>query len=385
MRAKRSKRYRKLMAFYTRTFSFRPPYQVLATASFLRACHAFHMPPQKSLENTLHGPTKVFITRCSLAKAMREQRQQVPHSDNGRKQKRPEWLPPPTEVPLRYCTHRHHHVAHDDTSTMGNEQDAKEEAILSEQECLADLLSGQPKGNELPKNKQHYILATAGEGPSSAAEEARSFNHGKKRKRGEQNEGGGQSVDVRDAVRRIPGVPIVYVKRSVMVLEDLSTASLRLAKSQEKSKLKDGILGGGPRNAAGGGSDDEAEEHNDRRDHPCSLLPLDDTPEQQHVRRGMKKAKGPNPLSVRKKKAKARMPHGIAARVELDSVGGAGVGEEELSETGVNGSHSEGQVVPKAKRRRKHGKNKKAGEGGANDDDPREADVDGTLVNEVPD
>ena len=145
MRAKRSKRYRKTMTQYTLPpFSFREPYQVLLDAAFLRACHAFHMPLQKFLENTLHGKCRLFVTRCSLNKIMAGwEREQTKAGVKEPAKGRPEFLPPPTEVPLRYCKHN------------------DEETAISEVDCLIDLVAGQPKGNEQPKNKRHFVLATA--------------------------------------------------------------------------------------------------------------------------------------------------------------------------------------------------------------------------------
>lgn len=58
MRAKRSKKYRKLMHTYETTFGFRPPYQVLVDSHFLRAVYAFKMDLVPALERTLQGPVK---------------------------------------------------------------------------------------------------------------------------------------------------------------------------------------------------------------------------------------------------------------------------------------------------------------------------------------
>ncbi|RMZ89261.1 hypothetical protein DV736_g3503, partial [Chaetothyriales sp. CBS 134916] len=259
MRAKRSKKYRKIMSAYQLAFSFREPYQVLLDAAFLRTCHAFHMPLQKYLENTLHGQCKIFVTQCTLEKVMKEQEKAGP------KRRRPDFLPPPTEVPLRYCKHRN--------------DEGEELGILDEHHCLLDLVAGQPSGNEMPKNKQHYILATAD------ADE----------KDQQQRRRGKPQIDVREQARLIPGVPIVYVKRSVMILEELSGASERSRRGAEKDKFRDGLLVDRKRKRPDG---EEVEDEDEmlkalRQDEPAVAS-----------KRGMKKAKGPNPLSVRSKKAK---------------------------------------------------------------------------------
>jgi U3 small nucleolar RNA-associated protein 23 len=269
MRARRSKKYRKIMQTYTRHFSFRPPYQILLSSAFLRTCHSFHMPLQKYLKNTLHESCHLYVTKCTLAHIMakweesqKEVRKQMPGEGRPRGLGRPEWLPIPTEVPLRHCKHKS-----DDGTDLG---------IVSEERCLLDLLAGQPHGNEHAKNKQHYILATAD------ADDV-------ERKRREY-------IDVRERARLIPGVPIVYVKRSVMILEELSGVSERMIRQGEREKFGEGLMGLGDRKRKRGeGEDGEDEEGQDESGPKI---------------RGMRKAKGPNPLSIKKKKVKVSMPNG---------------------------------------------------------------------------
>ncbi|KAJ9495572.1 hypothetical protein LTR99_004803 [Exophiala xenobiotica] len=289
MRAKRSKKYRKIMSNYAMTFAFREPYQVLLDSSFLRTCHSFHMPLQKYLENTLHGECRLFVTRCSLAKIMadferereREQRQRTKDKDKDPNRdpkdppqrqarwqpKRPEWLPPPTEVPLRHCKHKN-----DDGEDVGE---------LDEARCLLDLLAGQPHGNEIPRNKQHYILATADP-----------VDEHEMRRKG--------FIDVRERARMISGVPIVYVKRSVMILEELSGASEAVKRKGEKDKFAEGLVGLNRKRKRGEGPEDD--------EHEGDLLALTQELEDENGNnagvkaRATKRAKGPNPLSVRKKK-----------------------------------------------------------------------------------
>ncbi|KAL2433283.1 hypothetical protein ABEF95_004334 [Exophiala dermatitidis] len=274
MRAKRSKKYRKIMSQYQMTFSFREPYQVLLDSNFLKACHHFHMPLQKYLENTLHGECRLFVTKCTLAKIMgdwekqkqkeEKQKSKEEGGDNNRRPRgpgRPEFLPPPTEVPLRHCKHKN--------------DEGEELGVVSEGRCLLDLLAGQPHGNELAKNKQHYILATA----DADDRDRKSKGY----------------LDVRERARMIPGVPIVYVKRSVMILEELSGASESVRRKGEREKLAQGLLSVGDRkrkraDGEEGSSDDEDSDVGGQSSGPRV--------------RGLKKAKGPNPLSVKKKKVK---------------------------------------------------------------------------------
>ncbi|KIV86918.1 hypothetical protein PV11_02494 [Exophiala sideris] len=290
MRAKRSKKYRKIMQSYQIAFGFREPYQVLLDSNFLRTAYSFHMPLQKYLENTLHGESRLFVTKCSLAKVMADfEKDPNKHP----RQKRPDFLPPPTEVPLRHCKHKN---------------EAGEEIELDEARCLLDLLAGQPHGNEQAKNKQHYILASA------------DAEDNERRRRG--------YIDVRERARMIPGVPIVYVKRSVMILEELSGASEGVRRRGEKDKFSEGLIGLDRKRKRGDGEGDSEDED----------LALEDGNTGAKVR-GATRAKGPNPLSVRKKKVKT-------------------------TQDGQQDSKEEGQAKRKRKRRKNAGGTAQA-DGGA--------------------
>ena len=200
-------------------YAFREPYQVLIASDCLRALHAFAMPIHKFLQNTLQGKAMPYITQCTLAKVMEG------YSGRGR-DGRPAYLPPPTEIPLRYCKHK--------------DEEGQERTAIPESECLLELISGGAKGNEQRKNKNHYILATAdfGEGIKDDKERQTAETQRRKRRRT-----GHAEEDIRNYARMIPGVPIIYVKRSVMVLEEPSVASERSIRGVEKEKFKDGIGG----------------------------------------------------------------------------------------------------------------------------------------------
>lgn len=260
------------------------------------------MPLQKFLENTLHGKAKLFVTKCTLAKITKEHEKELKAAGKvrpGMVAGRPEFLPPPTEVPLRHCKHN------------------EEGAIIGEADCLVDLLAGQPKGNEIVKNKQHFVLA-------SADVEEREM-----RKR--------DWVDIREAARNIPGVPIVYVKRSVMILEELSRASERVRGGEERGKLRGGIV------EAAGGKKRKREDENEGVNADGSKLEVDEGVKKRATTR-MKGPKGPNPLSIKKKQAKP----------------------QQQTERGADGGHAkpndtqeavevQPDDMPKAKRKRKHG------------------------------
>ena len=258
------------------------------------------MPLQKSLENTLQDSCKIFITKCSLAKIMREHTKAQENGKTAKAVSRPEFLPPPLDLPLRHCKHN------------------EDGAPIGEEDCLVDLLSGEVSGNQVPRNKHHFVLATAEPPPEQVERQRKSRSH----------------VDLREMARGIPGVPIVYVKRSVMVLEELSGATLRARKSVESEKIREGLVGGVNRKRKRGENDDGSEE-----------IDAEETGKGDVQRRGVKKANGPNPLSVKKKKVRPQQDGGRP--VGADG-GGAQKAVEEQSDS-----------LPKAKRRRKHGGTKK--------------------------
>ncbi len=245
------------------------------------------MPLQKYLDNTLHGECKIFVTQCTLAKITKEHEK----ATGGKGRRRPDCLPPPTELPLRYCKHKS-----DGGEDLG---------VVEEWRCLLDLLAGQPKGNEQAKNKQHYILATA-DAPEQEQEQKRRDH-----------------IEVRERARLIPGVPIVYVKRSVMILEELSAASERLRLGAEKEKFREGLI-----------SSDRKRKRGDEEEDEVLRELMEDEPDETSHRRVQHRAKGPNPMSVRKKKVKAP-PEGR-----------------------VQKTHTEATIQSSSAKRRKRGKKK---------------------------
>jgi len=80
---------------------------------------------------------------------------------------------------------------------------------LSTKECLASVVD--PKNNKT--NKNCYVVAS-------------------------------QDIEVRRMMRDILGVPLVYIKRSVMVMEPMADASAGNREKEEKIKLRDGLKRG---------------------------------------------------------------------------------------------------------------------------------------------
>lgn len=224
---------------------------------------------------------------------------------------RPAYLPPPTICPLRYCSHN------------------EEGTPIDEADCLIGLLSPNP---EAKKNKEHYILATAD--PVQPAEEKETSGNGQRRDQHRQRAPPPPpqiQYNLRRNARTIPGVPIIYVKRSVMILEPMSGKSTDVREGVERGKLKTGVVSGKRKREAEDGAPSTAA-------------------------KGAKKLKGANPLSMKKPKSRVASAGGSKPRSEAKE--GAAATSKETTEPQEN----DGEQTTKTKRKRKHKSSKADGE-----------------------
>jgi U3 small nucleolar RNA-associated protein 23 len=128
---------------------------------------------------------------------------------------------------------------------------------LSTLDCLKDVVDSKDQST----NKHRYVIAS-------------------------------QDGAVRGYMRKIPGIPLIYVSRSVMILEPMAESTEKVRLNQEKGKFKAGILES--RGSKRKRQDDVAE---------------NPTPEQQVTKKRRNKGpKGPNPLSVKKPKKRETAP-----------------------------------------------------------------------------
>ncbi|EGZ26299.1 hypothetical protein PHYSODRAFT_350283 [Phytophthora sojae] len=99
-----------------------------------------------------------------------------------------------------------------------------------------------------------------------------------------------QEVELRKALRLVPGVPLIYLNRSVLVFEDISRATLAIVRQDEKANMaKLDVNEKRKLEQMQGG--EEGEDHEEKQ------------------RLTKKRAKGPNPLSMKKstkKKVRAK-------------------------------------------------------------------------------
>ncbi|KAL9119022.1 MAG: hypothetical protein Q9187_004423 [Circinaria calcarea] len=237
MKGKRSKQYRKLMQTYGLTFGFREPYQVLVDAQMIQDTERFKMDLAASLQRTLQGQIKPMITQCSIRHLYA-----LPAS-----------IPAPQKTAFienaktferRRCNH---HVLDEPLSTL---------------DCYKDIID--PKGSSTNKNR--YVVAS-------------------------------QDEDVRRWCRGIRGVPSVYVKRSVMVMEPMADVSKSAKEGMERGKLREGLKTTGVKRKREPEEGQGAEHDWDGKEPPGE--------EVEKKKRKVKGPKGPNPLSVKTPKKSA--------------------------------------------------------------------------------
>ena len=102
-----------------------------------------------------------------------------------------------------------------------------------------------------------------------------------------------QNQDLRRMLREVRGVPLIYIKRSVMILEPMSDESVQLRAREERSKFRAELKSKlGKRKRPEDGEDEAGE----------GEKPDDATSKKKKSKRPG--PKGPNPLSVKKAKKK---------------------------------------------------------------------------------
>ncbi|KAG5925855.1 hypothetical protein E4U42_003872 [Claviceps africana] len=248
---KRSKQYRKLMERYCMTFGFREPYQVLVDAEMVQDSCRFKMELEPALQRTAHGKVKPMITQCEIRKLYAK--------------KNEPGINEAIEV-AKSCERRR----------CGHHPDEYPEP-LSTLECFQSVIDPKDTG----ENKHRYVVAS-------------------------------QSQELRRMLRGVRGVPLIYIKRSVMILEPMSDESVQLRAREERKKFRAGIkptLGKRKREDKDGGhdaDDDDGLEHDadnagtgERQEEKSTGN--DEPTKKKNRRHG---PKGPNPLSVKKAKKK---------------------------------------------------------------------------------
>ncbi|KAM1514102.1 hypothetical protein ACFX11_025921 [Malus domestica] len=264
MRVKRQKRHRKSVRFYTACYGFRQPYKVLCDVTFVHHLVTNRITPaDKAISNVLGAPVLLFTTKCALA----ELKQHGPMFGPSYSQS----LEAANSLIIARCDH---------------------ESPASAEDCILDVV-GQ-------SNSEHFFVAT-------------------------------QHVDLRQKLLKIPGVPAIYALRTALLLESPSDAQCQFVKSSEEQRLhmteleykmlkkKRNILNFHEKDDPSGEEDGSGDQNLE-----AQVVAKGDT-----ARKGLgvkdkvqfkrKRAKGPNPLSCKKKKMKNTDRHSAQDRKDGDA------------------------------------------------------------------
>lgn len=115
-----------------------------------------------------------------------------------------------------------------------------------------------------------------------------------------------QGQDVRRMLRVVRGVPLIYIKRSVMILEPMADESAQQRAREERKKFRAEIKNalGKRKREADGENDQEADPKTDQQSDTASAEAAKGAKEDKKKTKRRRGPKGPNPLAVKKSKKK---------------------------------------------------------------------------------
>ncbi|KAK4235674.1 rRNA-processing protein utp23 [Achaetomium macrosporum] len=239
---KRTKQYKKLMRAF-QLLGFREPYQLLMTSDVI--LDTIKLDLINLFEKTLSSKNlKPMITQCCIRALYAKN--VGPNRD-----------PAVVAAIDRAKTFERRRCGH-----------LMDEDPLTERECMLSVVDPKGKG----ENKFRYVVVT-------------------------------QDEWLRDRLRSVVPTPLMYVRRSVMILEPMSSSSAQAREREERAKFMDGIIRRPQKRKRD--EDDSGEEHSGSEDEGKRDKPADQPEagaEDKHKKKRKKYGpKGPNPLSVKKK------------------------------------------------------------------------------------
>ncbi|KAI1075508.1 Fcf1-domain-containing protein [Whalleya microplaca] len=285
-RAKRAKQYRKLMEQFSMGFGFREPYQVLVDAELITEANKCKMDLVRRLEDTLHGQVKPMITQCSMRHLY------------GRKSE------PGVDAAIEQAKSRF------ERRRCGHHPDEYPEP-LSALECLHSVIDPKTSG----VNRHRYVCAV-------------------------------NDDEVRASLRRIAGIPLIFIRRSVMIMEPMATVTAKARSKDERSKFRAELRGPGGKRKRD--EDDDTDEEGDGKGKAGAVEA--GKPEKKKKNRKAVGPKQPNPLSVKKKKA---VPNKSAAKdSEKSAVEEPKAEKPKADEANVAEDAGSGEAAKRKRRRR---------------------------------
>ncbi|KAA8916876.1 hypothetical protein TRICI_000995 [Trichomonascus ciferrii] len=167
------------MAEYHLYFGFREPYQVLVDEEIVIKAVSTKFNLVRMLERNLQGQVKVMITQCAMEALYRSKNEEAINLAK--------------QFERRKCGHR--------PARKGEDE---EDGTLSAFDCIKSVV------NVKGQNKHRYVVAT-------------------------------QKLRLRQVFHKLPGVPLIYIERSVMLMEDPSPATEQVRRRIEEAKLHSGL------------------------------------------------------------------------------------------------------------------------------------------------
>ncbi|CAB4279048.1 unnamed protein product [Prunus armeniaca] len=247
MRVKKQRRHRKIVRFYTACYGLRQPYKVLCDVNFVHHLVVNRITPaDKALSNILGAPVMLFTTKCAISELKKQDLRHVPSHSQA--------LEAAESLITARCDH---------------------ERAMSADDCIMDII-GQ-------NNPEHFFVAT-------------------------------QHADLREKILKIPGVPAIYALRTALFLESPSAAQRQFVKTSEEQRLhmtdlEYKMLTKGTNNMS---TSHQEKDRSDEDGFGDQNLEVQAVAKKHTARKGLgvkdkvqfkrKKAKGPNPLSCKKKK-----------------------------------------------------------------------------------
>ncbi|GAV91261.1 Fcf1 domain-containing protein [Cephalotus follicularis] len=244
MRLKRQKKHRKAVKFYKACYGFRHPYKVLCDGTFIHHLLTYRLTPaDHSLSNLLGDSVTLFTTKCAIVELKRLGKSYSESIDAAH------------SLITARCDH---------------------DKIKNADACIMDVVG--------ENNSEHFFVAT-------------------------------QDAHLRQKLQLVPGVPLVFGLRNSLLLEKPSAVQLQFAKASEEERLHmseseykmlkkrtERLLKTEDIRASSDGNEDVGDQESAmkavRKTHTVhKRLGVKDGPQFKR-----KKAKGPNPLSCKKKK-----------------------------------------------------------------------------------
>ncbi|KAL2257824.1 hypothetical protein VTK26DRAFT_9127 [Humicola hyalothermophila] len=238
---KRTKQYKKLMRGFE-LLGFRQPYQLLMTSDVVLDTTKLDL--MNLFEKTLSTKNlKPMITQCCIRALYAKN--VGPNRD-------------PTVVAAidRAKTFERRRCGH-----------LMDQDPLTERECMLSVVDPRGKG----VNKFRYVVVT-------------------------------QDEWLRDRLRSVVPTPLMYVRRSVMILEPMAHASVQAREREERAKFLDGIVRRPQKRKREDGDSDEDDHSGNEGESEKARQAGEDKPKKKKKKKYGKK--GPNPLSVKKPKKK---------------------------------------------------------------------------------